>query len=284
MIDNIADIDLKKQIIDYYNHCWLNRFEHGHNAHSLAMHLGHFGNKDMTNDAAKNNANQFLLDFLGLNKESQSNILDVGCGVGGTCFYIASNYLNANVTGVNLSASQIDFAKRINKKRKLQSRVSFFVEDFQKMGLKSEQFDFIYGVESICHAENKRSVFNECYRLLNRNGTFAIMDYFEVGNLNSDEELQWLTDFREGWVVNHYIKNHKQNLEEIGFKDITECSILNEVYTGIERSYMKAVAALNSDIDHQNASFVKHLKACIALKHLADNQLIDYKIVKATKY
>lgn len=275
--------DVSGDIIEYYNQCWLTRFEAGHNPLSLAMHMGYFDQPGMDNDHAKLNANKFLTSYIAIPGTGNSTIADLGCGVGGTCLYLAENFPDARITGVNISSKQIEFATALKNEKNPEYKISYHIADYAETGLPAATFDFVVGIESICHAPDKLKVYNEAYRLLKPGGCFAFMDYFEVKSPVTTLQQKLLTDFRKGWAVDSYITNADAELQQIGFKSVKSESIASKVLPGIDYSYQKAMQALSKVTYDIQPVFYNHLKACVALKELVDDNLIDYRVIRAIK-
>lgn len=275
----ITEMDL----IKYYDECWLERFEKGHNPKSLAMHLGYFTEEGTDNDTAKVNTNKFLAEHLGIDTSNDVTLADFGCGIGGTCIYLAKNYPNLKISGVNISSSQVDYANKVKEQNNINGQIEYFISDYSKTNLSDSSFDYVIGVESICHAVDKLLVFSEAFRVLKPGGFFVFMDYFEAREAETLEEKTLLDDFRKGWATLEYIKNHAELLEQVGFSNVSEVSLLDKVTPGIDNSYNKAVAKLESELVDSSETFMNHLKACVALKKLTDCGVIDYKIITAQK-
>lgn len=281
MQQNIA---YKEEVLKYYKECWLERFRTGHNPKSLAMHLGYFEHGELDNDIAKNKMNQFVADELGISNLT-GTIVDAGCGIGGTCLYLAENYAGLKITGINISAEQIDLAKRfIAKKPYLKSNISFLCEDYSSTSILSGSVEALYSIESLCHAEKKNDFYNEAFRVLKPGGILLIIDYVDTLKNNDYNNISALKKvFEKGWAVNEYLISPTEKLEKAGFTDISFKSIKPRVMPGILKSYHKA----HSKISIQNGNIPEtmrmHLDACVALKHLADHDAIDYCLIKCRK-
>jgi tocopherol O-methyltransferase len=75
------------------------------------IHHGLFTNGATTKEAAQGNLIDFMLEFSGFPK-SGTTVLDVGCGLGGTCRYLAQRK-GSTVTGITISEQQVGLAKKI---------------------------------------------------------------------------------------------------------------------------------------------------------------------------
>ena len=276
--------DLEQWIINYYDECWLSRFRQGHNPQSLAMHMGFFENGTRDNDWAKMNMNAFITRQLALPPDSTCTILDAGCGIGGTCFYIGKNFPHAYLTGVNLSNEQIAFARQQCAEMNLEERMTFLVEDFATTSLADDTFNFIYTVESLCHAKDKLAFYKEAWRLLKPGGKLLILDYMYANHPKDDHEEQLLQDFKNGWAVEEYLTDPIQELTRAGFTSIQADSLTNHVIPGIELSAKRAGKKLQDQNDSDYSQLmINHLQACVALHQLINRNVIDYRMVVCKK-
>ncbi|KAK9836067.1 hypothetical protein WJX84_001705, partial [Apatococcus fuscideae] len=74
--------------------------------------------------------------------EQPTNILDVGCGIGGTSRHLAAKFPNAKVTGITLSPQQVERGSGLAAERGL-SNASFQVMDAQAMTFPDNTFDLV---------------------------------------------------------------------------------------------------------------------------------------------
>lgn len=276
---------MKNKIIDYYNESWLPRFEKNHNPSSFAMHMGYFEDNDISNDLAKLKMNDFLISQIQLDEKKDTTIVDAGCGVGGTSIYLAENYSNLKIIGVNIHKEQIVLAKKKLNKTSIKSPVEFIVEDYANTSISSSSVDVLFAMESMCHAIDKTSFLNEAYRLLKAGGICLIFDYFitkESVDLLNEDEKELMSNFSDGWAVKEYaFRTIDEDMKKIGFSQVDSFSISNKVMQGINNSYFKAEEIIKTN--HDDTIFFRHLKANIALKKLMDLNIVDYRVIKAIK-
>lgn len=288
-LKNVQSIKNIQDVKNYYINCWLNRFEEGHNKKSHAMHFGIFKDDNIDNDEAKIQTNVFLADFLEISKDEQSSFVDLGCGIGGTSIFFAENFPNLSVYGVNISEEQIDVAKQIASEKTPNGDIHFLLGNYCNTNLNDSSFEYAIAVESIWHAEDKRDVFNEAFRILKTSGKFVFIDYFQTRDTENDEEKILLKQFNNGWgayeegtgSIKTFSQKYENDLENIGFSNVESISLLKAVYKGISNSYDKALLKLKDS--QLSDDLEKHYKACISLKLLADKGIIDYRTVKAVK-
>lgn len=270
----------KQKIIQYYNTCWLERFEKGHNPKSFAMHMGYFDSGSEDNDLAKLSMNRFLAERLHLENKTEGVIVDAGCGVGGTLFYLNNNFPQFKYIGINLSQEQIAVLQR-NKPK--QCDIELLVEDYCNTSLKNSSVDMLYGIESICHAENKESFAREAYRVLKPGGMLLMLDYIHNPQNSTEDSLVHLKSFEEGWSVKSYWREPLVSIKNVGFEIVVSESILQKVMPGINKSYYGAIQKISSLNGNINLDVKRHLNACISLKYLTEIGQIDYQLIMARK-
>lgn len=270
----------EQHIIDYYNECWLKRFETGHNPDSLAMHLGYFSTAEEDNDKAKLSMNSFVAGSLGLKPKDDKVIIDAGCGVGGTLIYLQKHFPELKLTGINISKEQLNFAR---SKAGPNGNIVFINTDYTNTALPSGYADAVYAIESVCHAPSKTEFFKEAYRLLKPGGILIVLDYLQKNDPKDAETLEQLRNFEVGWAVSQYLVDADITMKEVGFEQVSVTNLNEKVFPGILKSYAGAkhkMAALNG---HAHELQRNHFKACMALKELVEKQIVEYVILKGKK-
>lgn len=142
---------------------------------------------------------------------SGSKVLDVGCGIGGTSRYLASQ-LGCSVTGLTISTKQVEIAKRLTKAEasketpegetvatedadgflKLgKGKIRFIELDAEKMGDVFEgdsgTFDAVWISEALSHFPDKALFFQNAYKVLKTGGKLAVADWFKADALGQKE-------------------------------------------------------------------------------------------------
>ena len=158
------------------------------------MHHGYYG----PNGNEKKNRRQAQIDlieeFLNWAQVGQSSqILDVGCGIGGSSLYLAEKF-NANVIGITLSPVQASRAAERAKEAELSKRVEFQVADALNLPFADQSFDLVWSMESGEHMPDKEQFLGECSRILKPGGTFLMATWCHrpitpaTGQLTEDEQ------------------------------------------------------------------------------------------------
>ncbi|MDS3861476.1 methyltransferase domain-containing protein [Thermosynechococcaceae cyanobacterium BACA0444] len=101
--------------------------------------------------------------------ERGADILDVGCGIGGSSIYLAGKF-GANVTGITLSSVQAGRGQSRAQRLGLADRVSFQVANALEMPFADQSFDLVWTLESGEHMADKAQFLQECCRVLQPGG------------------------------------------------------------------------------------------------------------------
>ncbi|HLP90661.1 MAG TPA: methyltransferase domain-containing protein [Nostocaceae cyanobacterium] len=138
------------------------------------MHHGYYG-LDGKQQKERRQAQIDLIEEL-LNwadVKTAANILDVGCGIGGSSLYL-SNKFNAQVTGITLSPIQAHRAGERALEANLHTRTQFLVANALEMPFSDHSFDVVWSLESGEHMPDKTKFLQECYRVLKPGGIFIL--------------------------------------------------------------------------------------------------------------
>ncbi|MGF1537144.1 MAG: methyltransferase domain-containing protein [Elainellaceae cyanobacterium] len=98
-------------------------------------------------------------------------ILDVGCGIGGSALYLAKKF-DATATGITLSPVQAQRAQERAAAMDIPAR--FEVADALDMPFPDESFDLVWSLESGEHMPDKAKFIAECHRVLKPGGSFLM--------------------------------------------------------------------------------------------------------------
>lgn len=101
-----------------------------------------------------------------------NSVLDLACGTGILTFQIAKQLPNAKITGIDITESYLDIAR---KKLKSHHNVSFLHQDAEKLGLNAK-FDCITSsyIPKYCKSE---ILIKACTEHLNSNGKIILHDF-----------------------------------------------------------------------------------------------------------
>lgn len=138
------------------------------------MHHGYYG-VDGTESKERRQAQIDLIEALlaWARVEQATQILDVGCGIGGSSLYLAEKF-NAAVTGITLSPVQANRAAERSREAGLAHKTQFQVADALDLPFPDQSFDLVWSLESGEHMPDKAKFLQECFRVLKPGGTFLM--------------------------------------------------------------------------------------------------------------
>ncbi len=176
--------------------------------------------------------NQFELD-------AGSRVLDVGCGLGGSAFVMASKFKFV-VEGIDLSRNMLALATQKCAQHKLTEQVSFEHKDCLKLDC-ADRYDGIYSRDVFLHIANKARLFTLLNNALRPGKKLLFTDY-------CCGEKPWHNGF-SAYVKNrgyslHTIPEYARLIADAGFIQVTHQDISNRF---IEMLYsdLKTIAKLD---------------------------------------
>lgn len=153
------------------------------------------------------------------NIQSNSEILDVGCGTGTLAIQIKKEYGNeVNVYGIDPSPQMIPYA--IEKAKKEQCTISFEVQAIQSLKFPDNTFDVVFLSLVLHHIPEHHRIagINEIMRVLKPGGRLIIVEF------NAPSKRIWR--FLGFFVVGHMIFNRIETfIEELKKAGIQNCEI-----------------------------------------------------------
>jgi ubiquinone/menaquinone biosynthesis C-methylase UbiE len=165
---------------------------------------------------------------------SKDNILDMGCGTGGSTFAIRKNAGGkSKIIGIDLLQKRIIKANNKNEF----GNVKFFIKDITNTAFDNIYFDKVF-ISYVLHEMMKTErlkVLLEAKRLLNENGKLIVMEEEEPKNLKTHFLLG--LQFGNWWPSSIKFEYHTRRdmikqgivneIKEVGFKHIKKNSKFN---------------------------------------------------------
>ncbi|KAI0416424.1 methyltransferase domain-containing protein [Xylaria grammica] len=197
---------------DYYYSLW-----------GQHIHHGYFKSPTETKEEAQVNLIKYLQEISNL--PPQTNVLDVGCGIGGTSRFLAKEHA-CSVTGITISGRQVEIARKLTQAETSSSGAGNsaddvdvyssggncrFVElDAEKMleyfsadGKPIARFDAIWISEALSHFPDKPLFFSSADKLLvqSKSSRLVIADWFKAPQLSPEQEKDDIQPIEDGMLL-----------------------------------------------------------------------------------
>jgi len=145
-------------------------------------------------------------------------VLDIGCGTGGSAFYMARTF-QADVHGVDLSSNMVGIAQdyRSEMEAEVKHRVQFYVEDAVTMAYPENFYDVVYSRDTILHIEGKEELFKKFHKTLKPGGKLMISDYCRGDQAHSERFRDYVA--QRGYKL-HTVKEYGAILQRVGFNNV----------------------------------------------------------------
>ncbi len=125
--------------------------------------------------------------------DSNSRVLDVGCGNGVTAIWLAQQF-DCQVVGIDPSQTNIKKAKELASQAGVADKVTFVCGTIQAGGFKNREFTHIWSNAALCHIPEKerKGTFTEMSRILCSEGMLLFDDATSpTGNVD-DHAREWV--------------------------------------------------------------------------------------------
>lgn len=166
-------------------------------------------------------ANDALASLAGI--DNSCHVLDVCCGLGGPSRYLARQY-GCRVTGIDMTTSRIEGAKRLTEMVGLEGSVSFQKSNALDLAFVDSTFDVVIAQEAFCHIPNKDRLVAQCVRVLKPGGRLAFSDVLatDITSERTRQQLQQEMTFFELGSQSSY--RHQLEREECTAIEIQDLS------------------------------------------------------------
>ncbi|MCW3161751.1 class I SAM-dependent methyltransferase [Chryseobacterium oryctis] len=165
--------------------------------------------------------------------EDHETILEIGHGNAGHVKSILSKAQNIQYTGIDISETMHQEAKRLNQE--YESQVNFILYEGEKFPFEDKKFDKIFTVNTVYFWKKPIDFLNEIYRVLKDKGTFVLTfgqrDFMEKLPFTQFDFTLYNTDEMEELVAKSHFKRMKVSEKEEQVKSKTGDETITRNYT-----------------------------------------------------
>lgn len=154
-----------------------------------------------------------LCDRLGIGPES--DVLDIGCGIGGAARHLAST-VGCQVTGIDLVPGYIDVARELTDWTGLTDQISYEVGSALGLPIEDSSFDVATLLHVGMNIEDKQQLFTEVRRVLRADGMFGVYDVMRTAEGDLGFPVPWASDSSTSFVED--IHTYETALTAAGFE------------------------------------------------------------------
>ncbi len=109
--------------------------------------------------------------------ENAREVLNVGCGIGVSCAYIAKQH-GCRVVGVDISEKMIEWSQKRAHQERVEDKVEFQVADIRDLPFEANRFDAIIVESVIAFVDDRAQAIRECVRVTRPGGYVAVNESF----------------------------------------------------------------------------------------------------------
>lgn len=213
--------------------------------------------------------------------KSAKSIVDIGSGFSAPAILWKAKFNPLDITCVNINFNQLKHSlPQINKSTNSNDGINLLNSTATSLPFLNESVDRILALESLQHVKHIQDFFSESKRILKRNGTLTIAVPTVTKKISPIIDLGILS---MTWSSEHYTTDHiKLFLIDNGFKIIELYNIGSMVYLPLSNYYIRNRDDLKNKILSKYPSYVEKVlfKSLQKMKHLSENNIIDYVLIK----
>ena len=213
-----------QEIIDYYE---IAGDDYAEWSKHFNMHFGYYkwGMNPFRLEPILDQMTEQVYQKLQIPEGIQSQVLDLGCGLGTSARYMARKNPMLDISGLTIVPWQVRVARQMTLEQELGLQVDILLADYTKIPYKDKSIGYTYAIESSCYAEGmgKESLIKEASRVLKKGGRFVVADFFLKHQKPLPKLVQKIADKTcKYWALPEFgeINAFEEMMHKHGFKNI----------------------------------------------------------------
>jgi len=236
-MDELEEINNKLYMPTHHEKAIISKYESNMNF-ALSVHKNGFHNMGYWADGPESfdSASKALFDFVvsSLEDDAKECVLDVGAGFGATTISLSDEHKCKNVFGIDVSYSQVEYARKRHEKIGANNNVYFQQMSATEMQFDDDVFDSVIAIDCAIHFNDRVKFLDEANRVLKKGGYLIIADACVNKIPSSYFKRSVVKALLKMWCVpesNVYgISDYRNKIIETGFETIVENSIADKVW------------------------------------------------------
>jgi len=248
----------EKIVGEFYDNVWPEFVRWWYAEETLGLHYAFYEDGIKSFKEAVYNMNEFVGRLLCLNDNEPMDILDAGCGVGGTSIYLGNKYPKVRFTGITVASDQVKLAKKFANERQVHN-ASFMLSSYFDTKFSDNFFDGVFALESTSYATDIKKFADEIHRILKPGGRLVVIDGFRK-NVSLNPIMQkiyygFLKD--RGYAHLSTFDTYISHLKKLGFIEIEIKNIAKNVSRSQLRSFVIGIPFFFSMLINLTLSHLK---------------------------
>lgn len=264
----------REDVAGYYDNNTSKFLRWGHGKHNLAIHRAVWFPGTQSREQAILFHNQYIYDYIMAHQKDDMCVLDLGCGVGGSLFFLAGLLPQVQFYGLTNSKQQQQIATTL-KKRFAMSNVEILHGDYHDIPTQVPQADIIFAIESFVHSHSLGKLLQQVFAKLKDEGVCIIIDDFLVNDTATTHRR--VNAFRHGWFAPGIVTLEDLCKYACGFSLEKKVNLTSFLELHRLRDYM--IAVISPLLKYTPGYYFNSLIGGNALRYCLLHNLIEYNIV-----